>query len=122
MTDAIADWTTGTPALVYQTCPACTARWYFRRDFCPRCGAAPRTEVASGRGTVHALSLVTRAPTPEMRPYAPYLIMLVDAEEGFRLMAHGDPGLAIGDRVRLRFETRAGRLLPYFEPAAGGTG
>ena len=59
----------------------------------------PVAKQASGTGTVHARTLVTRAPTEELRAHAPYLIVLVDAEEGFRLMAHGDKDLQIGDRV-----------------------
>jgi hypothetical protein len=54
-----------------------------------------------------------------MRPHAPYAIVLVDADEGFRLMAHGEPGLCIGERVQARFLTVAGRLIPRFEKAAG---
>ena len=112
------DWTTGTPALVFQRCPACKAIWYFRRTFCPHCGTSPvADELASGSGIVHAATLVTRAPTEELRAHAPYLIVLVDAEEGFRLMAHGDPSLKLGDRVRCGFKTLAGKLIPYFERA-----
>jgi hypothetical protein len=59
--------------------------------------------------------LVTRAPTEEMRAHAPYLIVLVDAEEGFRLMAHGDPTLKLGERVRCSFKTLTGKLIPSFE-------
>jgi len=33
------------------------------------------------------------------------------------MMAHGDNGLAIGDRVTARFASFAGRLVPYFEKA-----
>jgi len=33
-------------------------------------------------------------------------------------MAHGDKNLQIGDRVRARFATLAGRLMPYFERIA----
>ena len=42
-------------------------------------------------------------------------IVLVDTAEGFRMMAHGDNDLAIGDRVTARFVPFAGRLVPYFE-------
>jgi len=69
-------------------------------------------------GTVYAATLVTRAPSEELRAHAPYLILLVDADEGFRVMAHGDPSLEIGDRVRCRFIALAGRLIPYFDKAA----
>jgi uncharacterized protein len=110
------DWTTGEERIVYQTCPSCRALWYFRRDFCPRCGHCPPTDCdARGTGTVYAITLVTRAPAEEFRPHVPYAIALIDADEGFRLMAHVDRDLRIGDKVRARFITVAGRLVPYFE-------
>ena len=113
-----ADWTRGGEAVVYQTCADCGTAWYFRRDFCPACGGAHVAErQASGRGTVHAASLVTRAPSEDLRALAPYLIVLVDAEEGFRMMAHGDRSLKIGDPVTVRFVRFADRLLPYFDPS-----
>jgi hypothetical protein len=34
--------------------------------------------------------------------------------EGFRMMAHGDQDLAIGDHVTARFVPFAGRPVPYF--------
>jgi uncharacterized OB-fold protein len=115
-TPQILDWTTGAQGIAYQDCSACKAVWYFRRTFCPHCGsAAPAEKQASGLGTVHAATQVTRAPSEELRPYAPYVILLVDADEGFRLMAHGDTALKIGDRVRARFTTLAGKLIPHFE-------
>jgi uncharacterized OB-fold protein len=110
------DWTNGAEAIVYQCCSACSARQYFRRGFCAACGAPdPAEKHASGAGTVYATSLVCRAATPEARAHVPYNIVLVDAEEGFRMMAHGGNDLAIGDKVRARFTEFAGTLVPYFE-------
>lgn len=110
------DWTQGGDGIAYQVCNSCKAVWYFHRSFCPECGKGQlTTRQASGTGTVHARTLVARAPTEELRAHAPYLIVLIDAEEGFRLMAHGNPDLQIGDRVRARFTDLAGRKIPYFE-------
>jgi uncharacterized OB-fold protein len=115
---ALADWTTGAEAIVYQCCGTCGNLQYFRRSFCCVCGAAdPVDKHAGGEGTVYATSLVCRAATPETRAHIPYNILLVDMSEGFRMMAHGDNGLAIGDRVTARFASFAGRLVPYFEKA-----
>lgn len=112
-----ADWTQGHAALLIQRCPACAARWYFRRGFCPHCGAeAVVDEPARGTGTVYSATLVARAPTDAWRALAPYMIVLVDLDEGVRVMAHGVPTLAIGDRVAVAFETRADRLVPVFHP------
>ncbi len=114
----VLDWTRDGDGIAYQVCGDCDASWYFQRGFCPACGApAPVPRQASGRGTVHARTLVTRAPTDEMRAHAPYLIVLVDAAEGFRLMAHGTPDLQIGDPVQARYTQLAGKKIPYFEKA-----
>jgi len=111
----LADWTTGAEAIVYQSCAACGAKQYFRRSFCCACGTPdPLEKHASGEGTVYATSLVCRAATPETRAHVPYNIVLVDTPEGFRMMAHGDNDLAIGDHVTARFTSFAGRLVPYF--------
>ena len=114
----VADWTVGAHSLAYQSCPTCRAVWYFHRGFCPDCGNdAPIAEQASGRGVVYAKTVVSRAPTPELRSLAPYAILLVDAEEGFRVMAHGDADLAIGDAATAQFKQLGDRLIPYFSRA-----
>jgi uncharacterized OB-fold protein len=114
--DNIGDWTSGAEAIVYQSCAACGGLQYFRRSFCAGCGAPdPAEKRASGEGTVYATSLVCRAATPETRAHLPYNIVLVDTSEGFRMMAHGDNDLAIGDQVTARFRGFAGRIVPYFE-------
>jgi uncharacterized OB-fold protein len=116
MTDKIPDWTKGAEAIVYQSCSACGKVQYFRRSFCAACGASdPAERRASGAGTVYATSLVCRAATPETRAHVPYNVVLVDAAEGFRMMAHGADDLAIGDKVTARYQAFAGRLVPYFE-------
>jgi uncharacterized OB-fold protein len=112
----MAGWTEGEEAIVYQSCSACGSPQYFRRSFCAKCGRADLEDKrASGDGTVYATSLVVRAATPEARAHVPYNIVLVDTAEGFRMMAHGDNDLAIGDRVTARYTRFTGRLVPYFE-------
>ncbi len=112
----VLDWTQGAEGIVYQACGACRSVWYVHRTFCPSCGhSEPQTRQAAATGTGHAITVVTRAPTDELRNYAPYAIALVDADEGFRLMAHAALDLRIGDRVRARFIDLAGRLIPRFE-------
>ena len=120
MSEQLADWTMGAEAIVYQHCSACDARQYFRRSFCAACGAGePESKRSSGQGTVYATSLVCRAATPEAKAHVPYNILLVDTVEGFRMMAHGDNSLAIGDKVTARYKQFAGRLVPYFEKTRG---
>ena len=115
MNEKLADWTTGAEAIAYQSCTACGAKQYFRRSFCAACGAPePAQQRASGEGVVYAASLVCRAATPETRAHVPYNILLVDCAEGFRMMAHGENDLAIGDTVTASFRPFAGKLVPFF--------
>ena len=115
MNERIADWTQGEQVITFQTCTACGHAQYFHRAFCAACGAPdPQEHRASGKGRVYATSLVCRAATPETRAHVPYNILLVDCAEGFRMMAHGDNGLVIGDSVTASFKPFAGKLVPYF--------
>jgi uncharacterized OB-fold protein len=110
------DWTKDADAIVYQVCAACGSIQYFQRRFCRACGSPDlKVERASGNGVVYATSLVMRAATPETRAHVPYNIVLVDTAEGFRMMAHGDNDLAIGDNVTAKFTKFTDRLVPYFE-------
>ena len=118
----IEDWTSGTEAIVYQRCAACGATQYFRRGFCASCGAPdPERKRASGQGVVFAATLVVRAATAEARAHVPYNIVLVDAAEGFRMMAHGEADLKIGDRVMVEYRRFTDRLVPYFKRTFGDT-
>ena len=108
-------WTDARETIVYQSCSACHAVQYFRRSFCGACGGSELLDKsASGEGVVFAASLVVRAATPEARAHVPYNIVLIDAAEGFRMMAHGERDLKIGDRVTAGFCQFTGRLVPYF--------
>ncbi len=114
----LADWTTGAEAIVYQSCGACGKVQYFRRELLRGLRrAGPGGKTRQREGTVYATSLVCRAATPETRAHVPYNIVLVDTAEGFRMMAHGDNDLAIGDEVTARYQPFAGRLVPYFAKA-----
>jgi uncharacterized OB-fold protein len=112
---SIPDWTRGEPGVALQRCAGCAHVWYFRRDFCPACGRdAPVSFAAGGEGTVHAATVVHRAPDDAFRAIAPYALVLVELDEGPRMMAHAPADLVIGERVALGFREAAGRRLPYF--------
>jgi uncharacterized protein len=112
------DWTAGAEAILFERCGGCGHIAYFARGFCPACGSSKvRREIASGNGTVYAITEVARAPTQELHAHAPYTLLLVDMAEGFRMMAHGQPGLRIGEPVRSRFVRFADHVVPYFEPS-----
>ena len=109
------DWTTGGEGLIYQRCESCRHVWYFRRGFCPRCGSTNAvTMQSSGSGVVYAVTEVLRAPSEQLRPYAPYCIALIDVEEGFRMMAHVEPGTRIDETVHARFLAFGEARIPVF--------
>ena len=118
MSERLADWTKGEQAITFQTCASCRHVQYFHRAFCAACGASGLNEArASGKGKIYATSLVCRAATPETRAHVPYNMVLVDCAEGFRMMAHGEKDLAIGDAVTASFVPFAGKLVPFFAKA-----
>lgn len=117
-------WMAGAPRLTCQRCGRCGAVWYFHRSLCPSCGTGdPATVAAAGRGIVAAVTVVRRAPTPELRGLAPYRVVLVDMAEGFRMMAHAPMAAAngaavgIGTPVLITFHDFGGRPMPLAVPA-----
>lgn len=110
--------------LAYQRCDACGRAQFPPRAHCSHChhGRAAWHD-SRGLGTLHAVTVVHRAPTPAFRGAVPYAIGLVDFDEGFRLLLNvsGSPPetLAIGQRVRVTFEALSdGQWLPQAEVVA----
>ena len=67
-------------------CMACDHRYLYPRPYCPKC-FSDRTEwqTASGRGRLHTFVINHRAP-PNFD--APYVIAVVELDEGPRLMSN----------------------------------
>ena len=105
--------------LRYRKCRACDASIFYPRAICPECGATdPDWAVSKGEGCVYACTTVHRAP-PAFADNAPYTVLLVDLDEGFRMMGGfiGDGAIAVGDRVTVTFQDGPdGRPAPYFTP------
>jgi uncharacterized protein len=100
-----------------QRCTSCKAAQTLSRLACQQCGAEHlEWQDAAGTGTVYAVTVVNRAPTEAFRALLPYTLVLVDLDEGARVMAHGAPGLAIGERVRARALPFGGASLFTFDP------
>jgi uncharacterized OB-fold protein len=90
------------------------------RHLCPHCWSDQLEWAESaGRGSIQSFSIVHRAPTADFAANAPYVIALVDLDEGPRMFANvvgnGALEVAIGDRVSVTFEDRGdGALVPQF--------
>jgi hypothetical protein len=74
---------------------------------------------AEPKGTVYTFTIAHRAPTPAFKEDAPYVLALIDLDDGFRMMMNivNTPHdvIAIGMPVRVVFEDRDGQKLPQAE-------
>jgi uncharacterized OB-fold protein len=74
--------------LLIQRCPACGHAQHYPRLVCERCAATPEWEAASGRGTVYTFTVIRQAGMPGYADELPYVVALVDLDEGPRLMGN----------------------------------
>jgi uncharacterized OB-fold protein len=89
--------------LHFQRCAACDVVLGYPRVLCPGCGGRDLSWIESaGAGTVYS------ATTVHTREEA-YAVLLVDLDEGVRVMGAGD-GLGIGARAQASID-RDGRLV-----------
>ena len=65
-------------------------------------------------GVVCATTLVHRAPDERFKALVPYRLVLVDMQDGMRVMGHALASLQIGDQVHCEIHTLAGQPLPFF--------
>jgi uncharacterized OB-fold protein len=104
--------------LTMQRCETCNRLVWYPRFVCPHCGgSALRWERLSGNGVVYAVSVHHRAALPALADKVPYSVVLVDLDDGVRLMSNVfGPAPAVGDRVEVTWTPLDdGRNLPVFE-------
>jgi uncharacterized OB-fold protein len=105
-----------------QRCEQCARFQFYPRVVCSHCGAQSLAwQAVSGRGRVASFTVVRRGISPAYQ--APYVVALIDLEEGVRLMSNVvgcDPDqVSVGDAVAVRFESwGAEHVLPVFAPAS----
>lgn len=109
--------------LVLQWCRTCEQPIHYPRDACPRClGDELEFRSSPGVGTVYAVSVMPKPANPLMAGREPYVMALVDLDEGVRIMSNIvgiDPGaVQVGMAVRVTWERLSDdRYLPLFAPA-----
>ena len=106
--------------LRYQVCDRCSQVQFIPRSICSGCQHRELVwKVSAGRGRILSHTTVHRAPVPAFREEVPYVIALIDMDEGFRLMVNvkgGDsPRVAIDRPVRIGFREVDGVHLPEAE-------
>jgi uncharacterized OB-fold protein len=100
-----------------QRCTACARHQFFPRILCVHCGSEELEWVAaSGRGTVYSYSVVRRKPEAG----GDYNVVLVDLDEGVRLMSRlegvAPDDIRIGQAVRARVAQEDGKGIVVFDP------
>jgi hypothetical protein len=112
--------------LLIKGCRVCGRPFFYPRAHCPRCHATDTVwREASGRGTVYTFTIVHQNDLPPFRDRVPYVVAIVELEEGVRMTTNveGCPpedlrcGLPVV--VAFRAEEGDGRsvAIPVFRPA-----
>ncbi len=106
---------------LFKLCQKCGHPHFPPRYLCPKCWSDRLEWVESkGKGTVYSLTIMRRAPIPEFAKRVPYVVALIDLNEGPRIMANivgiGALDVKIGENVSVCFESRAeGMQVPQFQ-------
>lgn len=105
--------------LTVQRCESCARLVWYPRFVCPHCGGSSlEWKKLSGDGVVYAVSVHHRAAVPALADKVPYSVVLVDLDEGVRMMSNVfGPPPTVGDRVTVAWvPLEDGRNLAVFEP------
>jgi uncharacterized protein len=110
--------------LLIQRCLACGRRQFYPRGHCAGCFAPdPEWTPASGRGRLHTYTVVHRTPNAEFAADCPYVLAIVELDEGPRVTARivGETGAIACDQPVHAVFTPAGDagVLPNFALDAG---
>lgn len=113
-------------------CVPCDRAYFYPRDICPFTDCFTRETDwirSSGRGVLHTFAIVHRGPTPAFRDKVPYIVAVVELEEGARMpswlvgidFAEGEvrpASVQCGMPVTVTFEEIDENIsLPMFRPA-----
>lgn len=110
--------------LLLKLCSSCHKYHFFPRAICPHCHSDAVTWVpSSGRGVIYSFTVARRPAGPAFKDEVPYAIVLVQLEEGPRIMTRilGDPEtVRIGLAVEVDIQAASDEIsLPYFKVQEG---
>jgi len=109
--------------LAFQRCMGCRAWRHLPRHTCASCGSAAwEWSASSGRGRVFSWTVTHQAPFPPFQGATPYAVIVVEMDEGVRLVSglRGLPleRIALDLPVVVDFEPVSERAaVPFFRPA-----
>jgi uncharacterized OB-fold protein len=112
-------------AMQIQFCDNCGKGVFYPRGICPHCFSSKLTwKPVSGRGKLHAFTIAYRHWHPAFQADVPYVVALVELDEGVRMMSNlvgiePDPEhVKIEMPLVVSYETDSnGTTLPKFKPA-----
>jgi uncharacterized OB-fold protein len=108
--------------LVFQRCASCRTFRHPPRSVCPVCMSSDIDWVPStGRGTVYSFTVTHQNHAPGFRQRLPYVLAIVETEEGVRLMTTivgcEPDAVRIGLSVEVEWDDVTGDVtLPVFRP------
>lgn len=107
--------------LLYQHCLNCEKNQFYPRYQCKYCNSKNlEYRESKGTGAIYTYTIVHRAPNPAYKEDIPYILAIVELDEGFRMMSNivgVEEEINIGDRVRIEFEKRSEEIyIPQFRP------
>jgi uncharacterized OB-fold protein len=103
-------------------CRACGAAHYYPRPFCPVCWSTDVDWIdTAGTGTLYTYSVVHVNDLPSFRERVPYVVAIVELDEGPRMETNVVDcpldELRVGMRLTVTFEDEGELVLPRFRPA-----
>jgi uncharacterized OB-fold protein len=107
-------------------CDACGRHHFYPRSRCPHCGGDRIAwSAVSGRGKVYSYSVVHRAPSAAFKDEVPYVVAIVETDEGPHLMSRvvgvAPDAVRVGMRLQVRLDRAAEQAaMPVFEPEPTG--
>jgi hypothetical protein len=113
--------------LVVQWCEECQEAQFHPGPLCRTCGGEPGWKVTNGRGAVYTYTIVHQSRTPPFDKLVPYIVAMIDLDDGPRMMTNliGCPvdEVHVGQRVEVAFAAEVdGIALPFWQPAVEGAG
>ena len=106
-------------------CDDCGKAYFYPRPICPNCFSRnTRWRQSSGKGVLHAFSIVHRAPHPGFVDMVPYVACIIELEDGVRfptnlIEVEPEPAnIKVGMAVEVVFDDVTDKItLPKFRPA-----
>ncbi len=111
--------------LVVQWCPHCERAQFHPGPLCRTCGGEPEWKTCTGRGTVYTYSIVRQSHSRPFRDLVPYVVAMIDLDEGVRMMTNivdcPVDEVRIGMPVEVVFAEAVDDIaLPFWRPVRSG--